>query len=186
MYKNIQFRSRLEAKWAAFFDLLGWRWEYEPFDLNGWIPDFLLIGKSRPILVEIKPVTELPEEVMEEISISLESSELREKYEILILGVTPLNGPVKVFDEPCIGWLGEWMSRTRHGQKEVIKLWFCAAPWQNWRNGGLGFCHSYGSFYDRITGNYDGNTCGDLDVSLQVLQAMWGRAGDITQWKAPK
>jgi len=24
LYKDVQFRSRLEAKWAAFFDLLGW------------------------------------------------------------------------------------------------------------------------------------------------------------------
>src|SRR5690554_4428220 len=44
-YKGINFRSRLEAKWAAFFDLLGWKWEYEPVDLNGWIPDFQLQAK---------------------------------------------------------------------------------------------------------------------------------------------
>ncbi|MEA2669684.1 MAG: hypothetical protein QOJ33_2618, partial [Chloroflexota bacterium] len=25
-YDGVNFRSRLEAKWAAFFDLLGWRW----------------------------------------------------------------------------------------------------------------------------------------------------------------
>jgi hypothetical protein len=41
-YNGVQFRSRLEAKWAAFFDLLGWRWHYEPLDLDGWIPDFLI------------------------------------------------------------------------------------------------------------------------------------------------
>lgn len=54
-YKGLQFRSRLEAQWAAFFDLLGWKWEYEPFDLNGYIPDFILKFKHRNILVEIKP-----------------------------------------------------------------------------------------------------------------------------------
>jgi hypothetical protein len=42
-YKKIQYRSRLEAHWAAFFDTLGWRHEYEPFDLNGYIPDFVLM-----------------------------------------------------------------------------------------------------------------------------------------------
>lgn len=41
-YNNTWFRSRLEARWAAVFDTLGWRWNYEPFDLNGWIPDFQL------------------------------------------------------------------------------------------------------------------------------------------------
>lgn len=39
-YKNALFRSRLEARWAAFADLAGWKWRYEPIDLQGWIPDF--------------------------------------------------------------------------------------------------------------------------------------------------
>lgn len=52
-YRNYLFRSRLEAKYAAFFDLCGWAWSYEPVDMNGWIPDFA-IGE-RPVLVEIKP-----------------------------------------------------------------------------------------------------------------------------------
>jgi lipoate-protein ligase A len=53
MYKGVIFRSRLEARWAAFFDLLEWQWEYEPFDLVGWTPDFLIIGKEQNALVEI-------------------------------------------------------------------------------------------------------------------------------------
>ena len=55
-YRGTAFRSRLEARWAAFFDLAGWRWEYEPFDLKGWVPDFALIGADSPVLVEVKPV----------------------------------------------------------------------------------------------------------------------------------
>ncbi len=61
-YAGVQFRSRLEARWAAFFDLLGWRWEYEPIDLAGYIPDFIVtgfLGRGRQdILVEVKPITE--------------------------------------------------------------------------------------------------------------------------------
>ncbi len=41
-YAGVLFRSRLEARWAAFFDLLEWKWEYEPIDLEGWTPDFIL------------------------------------------------------------------------------------------------------------------------------------------------
>jgi hypothetical protein len=53
-YAGVNFRSRLEAKWAAMFDLLEWEWEYEPFDLDGYIPDFVL-KLARPVLVEVKP-----------------------------------------------------------------------------------------------------------------------------------
>ncbi len=52
-YKGVNFRSRLEARWAAFFDLEGWDWEYEPVDLKGWIPDFIIKGKQ-DLFVEIK------------------------------------------------------------------------------------------------------------------------------------
>jgi hypothetical protein len=40
LYAGTMFRSRLEARWAAFFDLKKWKWEYEPIDLDGWTPDF--------------------------------------------------------------------------------------------------------------------------------------------------
>ena len=54
MYSGVRFRSRLEAKWAAFFDAAEWPWEYEPTDLDGYIPDFIL-RFSRPVLAEVKP-----------------------------------------------------------------------------------------------------------------------------------
>lgn len=45
-YKGYRFRSRLEARWAVFFDALGLKWEYEPegFDLKAgrYLPDFFL------------------------------------------------------------------------------------------------------------------------------------------------
>lgn len=46
-YKGYHFRSRLEARWAVFFDSLGIIWEYEPegFELPGgirYLPDFFL------------------------------------------------------------------------------------------------------------------------------------------------
>lgn len=45
-YAGCRFRSRLEARWAVFFDTLGIPWEYEPegFDLDGlwYLPDFWL------------------------------------------------------------------------------------------------------------------------------------------------
>lgn len=54
-YKGVHFRSRLEATWARFFDACGWAWDYEPIDLRGYIPDFVLRG-ARQHLVDVKPI----------------------------------------------------------------------------------------------------------------------------------
>lgn len=62
-YNGYLFRSRLEARWAVFFDACGVEWEYEPegYDLgNGmhYLPDFLLHGvdgrDGGDLFVEVK------------------------------------------------------------------------------------------------------------------------------------
>lgn len=53
-YADTNFRSRLEARWGALFDLAGWAWVYEPVDGDGYIPDFAILGDAT-FLVEIKP-----------------------------------------------------------------------------------------------------------------------------------
>lgn len=66
-YAGVNFRSRLEARWAAFFDLCGWKWDYEPFDLEGWAPDFLIRTKIGPVLCEVKPcdlVTHIEQQIL--------------------------------------------------------------------------------------------------------------------------
>jgi hypothetical protein len=79
-YRGIRHRSRLEARWAAFFRLIGWESHYEPFDLNGWIPDFVLHGKgpnSSTILkipVEVKPVSGMDDPLFEETRRKIERS----------------------------------------------------------------------------------------------------------------
>lgn len=57
-YKGYRFRSRLEARWAVFFDALGLKWEYEPEGYvlqNGecYLPDFYfpqidMFGEVKP------------------------------------------------------------------------------------------------------------------------------------------
>lgn len=51
VYRGYKFRSRLEAKWAVFFDKMGYCWEYEPEGFEGkcwngdyfkYLPDFKL------------------------------------------------------------------------------------------------------------------------------------------------
>lgn len=60
-YKGYRFRSRLEARWAVFFDALGLQWEYEPEGFvtsAGWyLPDFRVRRTHRAGVdwVEVKP-----------------------------------------------------------------------------------------------------------------------------------
>jgi hypothetical protein len=62
-YKGIQYRSKLEAKWALFFHLLNIPFEYEPqaFQLGkvGYLPDFYIPKWNNltdfETFIEIKP-----------------------------------------------------------------------------------------------------------------------------------
>ena len=57
--RGIQFRSRIEAQWAYIFEKLGWNWEYEAIDLNGYIPDFIVKFGDEDFLIEIKGNTNI-------------------------------------------------------------------------------------------------------------------------------
>lgn len=65
-YNGYRFRSRLEARWAVFFDALGIEYQYEPegFDLGeaGWyLPDFWL--PQQKYWIEIKGTAPTPSEM---------------------------------------------------------------------------------------------------------------------------
>lgn len=56
-YGNTLFRSRLEARWAIFFDALGVKWEYEPEGYTDgetmylpdfWLPEFDCFWEVKP------------------------------------------------------------------------------------------------------------------------------------------
>ena len=90
-YKGYRFRSRLEARWAVFFDAIGADWEYEPegfvlSDGTKYLPDFYLKnisgrGGTDNIYVEIKAV--LSEADLHKIEL------FSEYYPIIIFGQIP-------------------------------------------------------------------------------------------------
>lgn len=63
-YRGCRFRSRLEARWAVFFDALGWDWQYEKEgyvlgwgenDTLPWLPDFEIVTPNgQHFYVEVK------------------------------------------------------------------------------------------------------------------------------------
>ena len=65
-YKGYRFRSRLEARWAVFFDAMNLRWRYEPegFDLGGcwYLPDFYIPDWG--CYLEVKPEFPTTDEVL--------------------------------------------------------------------------------------------------------------------------
>lgn len=77
-YAGVQFRSRLEARWAAFFDVAGWEWLYEPFDDESWVPDFVLPRSG--VAIEVKPI-EWPYVAREDVRKLMEMFENREDLE---------------------------------------------------------------------------------------------------------
>lgn len=67
VYEGYRFRSRLEARWAVFFDALGIQWQYEVegYEVNGvrYLPDFWLPTFSEGMWAEVKPIDLTPHEM---------------------------------------------------------------------------------------------------------------------------
>lgn len=166
-YNGINFRSRLEAKWAAMFDMLGWGWTYEPTDFKGWIPDFAIHGKEI-VYVEVKPVLKFPEDVAQKIDQSGCSDE------VLIVGML---GPMwsQDCDYPIVGWLREGLGPEN--------FWWEPAPMARYKGEDrIGFCHSVGSYVDRISGRYDGGSYGSFPVNQHEVTMLWREASNRTRW----
>jgi hypothetical protein len=188
VYQGVHFRSRLEARWAAFFDLLGWRWHYEPLDLDGWIPDFLIEPfpgdfhpksseciRKKSLLVEVKPILERDDAITEKIERALGTSADKAvlyddlNFDALLVGLFPrtICGTVM-----RIGWL---MSDAWQGS---VLIDINAA--------GDGSRYDISAevqiFGGRLSGWRDG---GHLPTSNpKNIDALWKRAGNAVQWSA--
>ena len=104
-YKGRRYRSRLEARWAAFFELLMWKdVEYEPCDLGKWSPDFAIVNREVTVLTEVKPISRWDEDVAEKISFSIRDTDK--------VGMLIGNGPWFSNGLCLIGWAARW---GRHG-----------------------------------------------------------------------
>jgi hypothetical protein len=107
-YKGYRFRSRLEARWAVFFDKIGLEWLYEPegFDLGeiGWyLPDFYLPDWKS--YIEIKPTIPSFRELLKSVELIMNMNASRDRnnlrYGYIICG-TP--GRPKIVRDDS-GWL---------------------------------------------------------------------------------
>ena len=187
-YADTRFRSRLEARWAAFFNLVGWRWEYEPPEQKGWIPDFALIGIKQIIKVEVKPIEWCGDgdDLLKQANsisdignvrriIDLQhnnAEEIPNCDDILLLGAYPhlLN---QSWGEIALGVfiLENW------GDSDVA----CLAGGYPPRL--LDFHALMGSYRYRMGGEYDGD--GHIrHCNIDAIEQKWRQAGNAVQWKA--
>lgn len=132
-YAGCRFRSRLEARWAVFFDTLGVRWEYEPQGFHigpypahetdaglyirerDYLPDFLLVDCGT--WVEVKGNgDELDRDLMRAAAVEL--PRMPHKYEagprLMVLGSIP--SPDASGDW---GWLGLGVFQDEDGRDEL-------------------------------------------------------------------
>lgn len=186
IYRDTRFRSRLEARWAALFDLLGWPWVYEPIDAEGYIPDFLIQGE-RPFFIEVGPCITRADYLDKSTKPDLAIADLRQ--DVLVVGASPLPKFTRGWHlTPEAGLLGEFWEHETHDPDWCLTdcKGRTAFAWGNaiWTSciecKQVGVAHESHSFVVRPCRHYPGGHIDNLTVNMTTL---WDRAGNIVQWR---
>ena len=188
---GIQFRSKLEGKWYLFMKKLGWNIIYEPEieGLNNWIPDFLIIGKDKKILVDVKPIDTVEDWYKHPDRIRIEESGIKNlpQYELLILGTN-----LQLDGDDRMGLLYVRDSFWEGEKEHPIHLqdYSDSQCIFSYVDGKYGFMDMEGNWSCRITGE-GGKTYmfreegGSSRGSHQEIDTMWNEAGTQLQWNTP-
>ena len=112
-YGGHRFRSRVEARWAVFFDAIGLKYEYEieGFEMEGlrYLPDFYIPSLDRWFEIKGKPLTEIEIKKCEEFCRRLDNESI--KFSVLI--GSPDSCAVRVGDFfGIIEYVWQWPSET--------------------------------------------------------------------------
>ncbi len=85
-YNGFRFRSRLEARWAIFFDMIDLKYEYEVegFEMNGirYLPDFYIPSLDRWFEIKAKPLSEYEMKKCEEFCFNKDNENI--KFSVLV------------------------------------------------------------------------------------------------------
>ena len=125
-YKGYRFRSRLEARWAVFFDACGVDWEYEPegYDLGDgllYLPDFLLHGvegrAQGDLYVEVKGImTETDaEKIIRFSGVRDNPDDLTVPTPILVVNCIPDGDTIADIERYCQRWGYDGFPGFGHG-----------------------------------------------------------------------
>lgn len=179
-YGGAVFRSRLEARWAGFFDLMGWAWQYEPTELPraghaGHVPDLWLEFPSGRLLVSIKPLGSI------EALIGFGQDEIEQvetESDWILLGDTPVH-LAKLTDESQI--LGVVSQRSPGYDWQPAWLGVCQNPTTlphfSIQHTVMDFrCYSCGFNPARM------NPFGAYRHPESMIQTLWQMTGNTTRW----
>lgn len=162
-YNGTIYRSRLEARWAAFFELIGWEYEYEPIDFDGWSPDFRVTTPLDSWYFEIKPDFVLEKwESWQEPLIKMENATDCDRL-VLISRPFPL--------DPLINLNFAGLVTTRHSS-----------------NKGRDFCTGYISYFEEYDRMFI-TDCDELrnyrECDLSTSKRLWREAGNKVMFLPP-
>jgi hypothetical protein len=173
-YAGVQFRSRLEARWACFFDIVGLRWMYEPFDCRGYIPDFLV---GDVLLCEIKPITwtscyDDGPIVAARAALEAAQRELG-RYQVALLGTGPFKNQAGA---TCLGETAQYGMNPHK-----------PPAWEDWRDLHIGWWMSWGARKGEHVVALDAYLEGDKPLRFMRLghdfERLWREAGNRVQWR---
>lgn len=165
-FAGTNFRSRLEARWAAFFSIVGWDWVYEPVDGAGYVPDFLIKGDS-PLFVEVKPATS--------------ETEYRQPVQKIVDGIGPhwnrdvlIVGADAVMRGDVAGILVDFLHGPNDWNTSPAEWVYCPT------------CVSLGIATSSTSGHM--RPCGHAapkggDPANQHPRNLWALAGNAVQWR---
>jgi hypothetical protein len=173
-WNGLVFRSRLEAQWAYFFEQLNWPWNYEPIDLEGYIPDFVIAFPAGPLLVEVK--SEFYVDELRKAAPKIEASSWA--HEAIVVGTSPVMQGSG--DLPTLGLLAE-----RDHDVDGAYRWDRGIAHSCDACKGWALHHGGGSWRCRVCGEEDGNGL-VLNVNPADLLAIWREATRIMRWHPPR
>jgi hypothetical protein len=139
-YKGYRFRSRLEARWAVFFDALEAEWTYEPegYDLGaeGWyLPDFFLrmspewhrrqVYPTAGYWFEVKPIEPTGSELRRLRTLALNTNH----HAYLAAGIPGENNLYVASRIESVQLKYDSESRVIPGTSVMESLWFDACLW---------------------------------------------------------
>lgn len=128
-YKGYFFRSRLEARWAVFFDHLNVEWEYEPEgfefpDGSRYLPDFFIPGNSHyGPYVEIKGEPPTDEEIVK----MSDLCEAKNAYGFILWGTPGKQGVIHFHKEGHI--YSSYLHDTAGEADDNFASQFLGLPW---------------------------------------------------------